>query len=73
MKMLLAEKESQDAVGWRAFQSSCQTLKLRRTRALGEIQEVQVALGSAAEAMRLRKAAAESGVHFIAQSGRSFK
>ena len=56
MKLLLSEKERQDAAGWRAFQSSCQTLKLRRTRALSEAQELQAAIDAATRAMRLRAA-----------------
>lgn len=54
MKLLLAEKEAQDAGGWRAFQSSCQTLKLRRTRALGERQDLQAAIDAAIRSIRLR-------------------
>lgn len=61
MKLLLAEKEARDAAGWRAFQSSCQTLKLRRTRALGEAQVLQAAIDAATRAIRLRHA--EPGAH----------
>lgn len=63
MKLLLAEKEAQDGAGWRAFQTSCQTLKLRRTRALGEVQEKQAVLEATERAMRMRSAAAEPGAH----------
>ena len=61
MKLLLAEKERSDAAGWRAFQGSCQTLKLQRTRAQGEARELEAAIDAAARAARLHAAEAELG------------
>ena len=62
MKLLLAEKERSHAAGWRSFQGACQTLKLQRTRALGEARELEAAIDAAARAARLQAAEAEIGV-----------
>ena len=64
MKLLLLEKERRDAAGWRAFQGSCQTLKLQRTRARGEARELEAAIDAAARAARLQAAEAELGAAF---------
>ena len=61
MKLLLAEKERSDAAGWRSFQGACQTLKLQRTRALGEARELEAAIDAAARAARLQATEAELG------------
>lgn len=61
MKLLLAAKEQSDAAGWRSFQGACQTLKLQRTRALGEARELEAAIDAAARAARLQAAEAALG------------
>ena len=63
MKLLLAAKEQSDTAGWRSFQGACQTLKLQRTRALGEARELEAAIDAAARAARLQTAEAELGAH----------
>ncbi len=68
MKLVLTEKEHSDAAGWRSFQGACQTLKLQRTRALGEARELEAAIDAAVRAARLQATEAELGA---AQPGTS--
>jgi hypothetical protein len=44
LQALLTAKEREDPPGWQAFQQRMQTLKLQRTRAMREAENVQTAL-----------------------------
>lgn len=44
---LLHAKEKQDSAGWQQFQQQMQTLKLQRTRAVREAEDIQTALQEA--------------------------
>jgi len=44
LQALLAAKERDNPPGWQAFQQRMQTLKLQRTRAVREAENVQTAL-----------------------------
>ncbi len=47
MQALVAAKSQQDAAGWQQFQAGVSGLKLRRSRLVGEAQEVEAALEEA--------------------------
>ena len=53
---LLRAKEQSDPAGWKSFQSSCQQLKLQRSRAQRQVSDLSDALMAAQREMATRQA-----------------